>query len=355
MKKVVLFGYGLAGKVFHGPLLQVAPELEVVGILTSNPERQMQATADFPSALVTGDINDLWALDPDLAVVAGANVTHVPLSTEALSRGINVVVDKPITPDAESAQELADLALANNALIFPFQNRRWDSDYLSLKSIVSSGVIGNPHRFESRLQRFRLLPKGGWRDLTTPEAMGGVLYDFAPHLVDQALDLMGPVISVQAFARTLRETPSSDDDLVMVLEHASDRLSYLVGSLVSSIPAPRFELFGNRGAVRIASVDTQEDHLKAGAIPSDSWGIEPSDSLVEIWEVDATGGTPRRTQAMQRGNWPNYYAEISDCLHTGAKPTVSIDQAIQTMRVIDAGRESVASGKSVQLSPPASH
>ena len=355
MKKVVLFGYGLAGKVFHGPLLKVAPELEVVGILTSNPERQMQATADFPSALVTGDINDLWALDPDLAVVAGANVTHVPLSTEALSRGINVVADKPITPDAESAQELADLALANNALIFPFQNRRWDSDYLSLKSIVSSGVIGNPHRFESRLQRFRLLPKGGWRDLTTPEAMGGVLYDFAPHLVDQALDLMGPVISVQAFARTLRETPSSDDDLVMVLEHASDRLSYLVGSLVSSIPAPRFELFGNRGAVRIASVDTQEDHLKAGAIPSDSWGIEPSDSLVEIWEVDATGGTPRRTQAMQRGNWPNYYAEISDCLHTGAKPTVSIDQAIQTMRVIDAGRESVASGKSVQLSPPASH
>ena len=355
MKKVVLFGYGLAGKVFHGPLLRVAPDLEVVGILTSDSERQMQAAADFPSALVTGDIEALWALEPDLAVVAGANVTHVPLSTEALDRGISVVVDKPITPDADSAQKLADLARANSALVFPFQNRRWDSDYLSLKSVVSSGVIGNPHRFESRLQRFRLLPKGGWRDLTTPEAMGGVLYDFAPHLVDQALDLMGPVVSVQAFARTLRETPSSDDDLVMVLEHESGRLSYLVGSLVSSIPAPRFELFGNKGAVRIASVDTQEDHLKAGAIPSDSWGIEPDASVVEIWTVDERGDTKTQSQALQRGSWPSYYAEISDCLHTGAKPTVSIDQAIQTMRVLDAGRESVASGGSIQLSPPASH
>lgn len=355
MKKVVLFGYGLAGKVFHGPLLKVAPGLEVVGILTSDSERQQQARTDFPDVLVTGDLDTLWALDPDLAVVAGANITHVPLSTEALRRGINVVVDKPITPDAASAQDLADLAHANDAMIFPFQNRRWDSDYLSLVSAMSAGSIGMPHRFESRLQRFRLLPKGGWRDLTTPEAMGGVLYDFAPHLVDQALDLMGPVVSVQAFARTLRDTPSSDDDLVLVLEHQSQRISYLVGSLVSSIPAPRFELFGNRGAIRIAATDTQEDHLKAGEMPGDEWGSEPDSAVVEIWSVNDTGDTSRHTEAMARGSWTNYYSEISNCLHTGAAPTVSIDQAIQTMRVLDASRESVALGTSIQLNPPAAH
>lgn len=355
MKKVVLFGYGLAGKVFHGPLLKVAPGLEVVGILTSDSDRQQQARTDFPDAVVTGDLDALWSLNPDLAVVAGANVTHVPLSSQALQRGINVVVDKPITPDAASAQALADLARENKAQIFPFHNRRWDSDYLSLKSVVATGAIGSPHRFESRLQRFRLLPKGGWRDLTTPEAMGGVLYDFAPHLVDQALDLMGPVVSVQAFARTLRDTPSSDDDLVLVLEHESQGLSYLVGSLVSSIPTPRFELFGNRGAIRIASIDTQEDHLKAGEIPGDEWGSEPESAVVEIWSVDAEGDTPRRTEAMARGSWTNYYSEISNCLHTGAAPTVSIDQAIQTMRVLDASRESVALGTSIQLNPPAAH
>lgn len=355
MKKVVIFGYGLAGRVFHGPLLKAAPDLEVIGILTSDSERKQQALLDFPTALVSGDLDQLWALHPDLVIVAGANVTHVPLSMQALSRGINVVVDKPITPDAASAQKLAELARANNAAIFPFHNRRWDSDYATLKSVVSSGVLGEPHRFESRMQRFRLRPKGGWRDLTAPEAMGGVLYDFGPHLVDQALDLMGPVVGVQAFARTLRETPTSDDDLVLVLEHESNRLSYLVGSLVSSIPNPRFELFGTRGAARVTAVDTQEDRLKAGEIPGENWGVESESAVIEVWEVDAGGDTSYRTEHLLSGDWPRYYAEISAALHEGSRPSVSIDQAVQTMRVLDAARESVALGVAIRVNPPASH
>ena len=336
-------------------MIRVTPDLEVVGILTSDPDRQVFAQADFPEALVTGDIDELWALSPDLAIVAGANESHVPLATESLQRGINVVVDKPITPDAQSAQVLAALARDKGLHFFPFRNRRWDSDYLTLKSIVDRGVIGTPHRFESRMQRFRLHPKGGWRDLTTVEAMGGVLYDFAPHLVDQALDLMGAVESVQAFARTLREVPSSDDDLVMILGHTSGALSYLVGSLVSAIPAPRFELFGNRGAARIAQVDTQEDHLKAGVIPGAGWGAEPADSLIELWTVADSGETTATTEPLLRGNWPQYYQEISQSLHFGVPATVTIDQAIQTMRVLDAARESVITGHSVQLTPPATH
>jgi scyllo-inositol 2-dehydrogenase (NADP+) len=355
MKRVVIFGYGLAGKVFHAPLIRVTPDLEVVGILTSDPDRQLSARTDFPDALVTADIDQLWALSPDIAVIAGANESHVPLATESLQRGINVVVDKPITPDAASANVLADLAREKGLTFFPFHNRRWDSDYLTLKAVVDKGIIGVPHRFESRMQRFRLLPKGGWRDLTTPEAMGGVLYDFAPHLVDQALDLMGPVESVQAFARTLREVPSSDDDLVMILGHARGALSYLVGSLVSAIPAPRFELFGNRGAARISQIDTQEDHLKAGEIPGAGWGVEPADSCIELWTVADSGETTATTEPLLRGNWPQYYQEVSQALHYGVPPTVSVDQAIQTMRVLDAARESVISGHSVQLDPPATH
>jgi len=355
MKKVVIFGYGLAGKVFHGPLLKVTPDLEVVGILTSDPTRQDQAKSDFPQAHVTENIDELWALSPDLAIVAGANVTHVPIATAALERGVNVVVDKPIAPDAASAQLLADLAASKGVNVFPFHNRRWDSDYLTLTAVVASGAIGIPHRFESRMQRFRLLPKGGWRDLTESEAMGGVLYDFAPHLVDQALDLMGPVISVHAFARTLRETPSTDDDLVILLDHTSGAISYLVGSLVSAIPEPRFEIFGNRGAARIAAIDTQEDHLKAEEIPGESWGAEPAGSCVDIWISDHTGDVTMSSEPLARGAWPTYYAEISRALHGGEPPTVSIEQAIATMRVLDAARESVIERKSITLADPAGH
>ncbi len=355
MKKVVIFGYGLAGKVFHGSLITAEPGLEVVGILTSNPERQAQAQSDFPNALITGDIEQLWALNPDLAVVAGANVTHVPLATDALNRAINVVIDKPIAADAASVELLAKTASNNGINIFPFQNRRWDSDYLTLLKAVQGGTLGVPHRFESRLQRFRLLSKGGWRDSSAPEDLGGVLYDFAPHVVDQAMDLMGPVTSVHAFARTVRETPVSDDDLVLILAHQSGALSYLVGSLVTAIPESRFELYGDRGAARIKATDTQEDRLKSGEIPGPEWGVEPDSSVIELWVSDDSGDVSYQTLPSERGSWPNYYSEIAAALRGEGAPTVSIDQAIQTMRVMDAARESVTTHTVVHLDPSAGH
>ena len=355
MKKVVIFGYGLAGRVFHGSLIAAEPNLEVVGILTTNPERQAQAQTDFPHALITGDIQQLWSLNPDLAVVAGANVTHVPLATDALNRRINVVIDKPIAADAASVQLLAQAASNNRVHIFPFQNRRWDSDYLTLLKAVQGGTLGALHRFESRLQRFRLLSKGGWRDSSAPEDLGGVLYDFAPHVVDQAMDLMGPVTSVHAFARTVRETPVSDDDLVLILTHESGALSFLVGSLATAIPESRFELYGNRGAARIRATDTQEDRLKGGEIPGPDWGIEPESSVIELWVSNDSGDVNYHTLPSERGSWPNYYSEIAAALRGEGAPTVSIDQAIQTMRVMDAARESAASHTVVELNPPAGH
>jgi predicted dehydrogenase len=355
MKTIVICGYGLAGKIFHGQLIKSVPGFQVIGILTGNDERISQAKADFPEAIVTNDYEILLDLNPDLIVVAGANITHVPQARAALSRGINVVIDKPIASDAQAVIELGALAAANGVAVLPFQNRRWDSDYLALKATVETGLIGTPHRFESRLERFRLLPKGGWRELNDPDVLGGVLYDFAPHVVDQALDLMGPVVSVSAVTRTVRETPVSDDDLMLVLHHTSGGVSYLVGSLAVALPGPRFTLAGTRGALRIDALDTQENHLKLGEIPNANWGVEPAESIVEIWSSDAKGELTQSTAPFSNGNWPEYYREVLAFLTDSTTPTVTIDQAVETMRVIDAARESASTGEVVRLDPPASH
>jgi scyllo-inositol 2-dehydrogenase (NADP+) len=355
MKTIVICGYGLAGKIFHGPLIKAVPGYEVIGILTGNDERILQANTDFPGALVTNDLETLLDLNPDLVVVAGANVTHVPHAQAALSRGINVVIDKPIAVDAQAVIELGELAAANGAAVLPFQNRRWDSDYLTLKAAVETGLIGTPHRFESRLERFRLLPKGGWRELNDPEVLGGVLYDFAPHVVDQALDLMGPVVSVTTHTRTVRETPVSDDDLIILLQHESGGVSYLVGSLAVGLPGPRFTLAGTRGALRITALDTQEDRLKLGEIPGAEWGVEPAASTIEIWSSDAQGELTHSTLPFSTGNWPEYYREVLAFLTDSTTPTVTLNQAVGTMQVMDAARESATTGEVVRLDPPASH
>jgi len=355
MKTVVICGYGLAGRIFHGQLIKSVPGFEVVGILTGNDERTLQAHTDFPNALVTNNFETLLDLNPDLVVVAGANATHVPQARAALSRGINVVIDKPIAVDAPTVVELGVLATANGAAVLPFQNRRWDSDYLTLKAAVDSGVIGSPHRFESRFERFRLLPKGGWRELSDPEVLGGVLYDFAPHLVDQALDLMGPVVSVIAHARTVCETPVSDDDLILMLHHQSGGISYLAGSLAVALPEPRFTLAGAKGALRVKALDTQEDHLKRGEIPTNGWGVEPSGSIIEIWVSDSKGDITASILPFKTGNWPEHYREVLAFLIESATPTVTLDQAVATMRVMDAARVSALTGEVVRLEPPASH
>jgi predicted dehydrogenase len=191
--------------------------------------------------------------------------------------------------------------------------------------------------------------------LNDPEALGGVLYDFAPHLVDQALDLMGPVVSVNAHARTVREIPVSDDDLLIMLQHESGGISYLVGSLATALPGPRFTLAGTTGALRINDVDTQEKHLKLGVIPGDGWGVESDESLVEIWSSDAAGELTHSTLPCETGNWPEYYREVLAFLTESVLPTVTLDQAVATTRVIDAARISVANGEVVRLEPPASH
>lgn len=200
--RVGLIGYGLAGSVFHAPLIAATEGLALDTVVTSNPERQEQARAEFPDVRVAATPDDLLARadELDLVVIASPNKTHVPLATAALKAGLPVVVDKPVAGTAAEARELAALAEERGLLLSVFQNRRWDNDFLTLRKLLAEGELGDVWRFESRFERWRPLPKGGWRESGDPAEIGGLLYDLGSHLVDQALVLFGPVVSVYAEA-----------------------------------------------------------------------------------------------------------------------------------------------------------
>lgn len=229
---VLLLGYGLAGRVFHAPLIAATQGLQIRAVVTGNPERQAQAAADLPEARIIADpevaLDDLTGID--LVVIAGANRTHLPQALTAIAKHRHVVIDKPIAGSADEARRIADAAAGAGVTVHAFQNRRWDSDFLTIREIASSGVIGKLHRFESRIERMRITPRGNWRESPDPADLGGVLLDFGAHLVDQALMLMGPVISVDARARSIRDPEASDDDMTIVLEHLSGATTTLVGS-----------------------------------------------------------------------------------------------------------------------------
>ena len=350
--RVVLLGYGLAGRVFHAPLIAVEPGLEVAAVVTSDPQRRSQALADIPGVEVLASADDAWdrAGAYDLAVIATANSAHVPQATAALESGLHVVVDKPLAGTAAEARSLIDLAQSRDRQLHVFQNRRWDSEILTARQVIDEGRVGTPHRLESRFERWRPTPKGGWREDGPVEDLPGLLYDLGAHLVDQALHLLGPVVRVFASVRAVRPGLLTDDDTQVLLEHASGAVSILSVSSASAFVEPRLRLLGTGGGLRIESLDTQEDALREGRSPLDSgWGTEADDALI------VTGTAPAQPYPRVPGNWPAYYRAVALSLRGEGLPPVDPRDVVENLRVIEAARDSALAGQAVVLDPPAAH
>lgn len=353
---VILLGYGLAGKVFHGPLIKATDGLRIDAVVTNNAERIEQVRQDFPRAKIypTTDAALSECTDSSVVVVANANRAHVTDATKAMDSGRHVVVDKPLAGSEAEALLLAKTASARDVQLHTFQNRRWDSDFLTLLSFKKTGELGTLHRFESRFERLRTIPKGNWRELAAPEELGGVLLDFGAHLVDQALELLGPVTCVDAYARSIRQSDGADDDMQIFLTHANGAVSLLIGSQVSAFPDPRFMLLGSHGAIRIAQGDSQESLLRAGAIPNaGDWGTETITAEVSIGHADGTMSS--RHLPLSRGLWPDFYAAVRDSILHNAPAPVPLNDVIANLRVLDAARTSASTSQRVHLDSAASH
>jgi scyllo-inositol 2-dehydrogenase (NADP+) len=354
---VVLVGFGLAGRVFHGPLVETTPGLRLDAIVTGNPERRQQAAEAHPGAVIYDTPDQAWANGHDLAVICTANVTHVAYAAAALGNGLHVVLDKPIAPTASQAQGLADLAADRGRLLVPFQNRRWDSDFLTAQRVAHDGTIGRVHRFESRIERMRVLPKPGWRSSPEPADMGGMLYDLGAHLVDQALRLMGPVVSVAASVRTVRDGNHSDDDVVLLLEHQSGAVSHLVASQSGAFEAPRMTLYGTLGGLRIAAADSQEAALASGRrpVPDEAWGQEPTESAAVLRQYSDTNELTESRVTLDRGDWPAFYRGVATAVRGEGVAPVLVSDVVADLRVLVAARESGLRHSVVVLDPPAGH
>jgi predicted dehydrogenase len=331
--RVGVIGYGLAGAVFHAPLIASTPGLRLAAIVTRDPARSTQALVDYPGALIVPDSAALWEMagELDLVVVASPNRTHAPLAHAALEAGLDVVVDKPMATSAAEARALADEAKRRGRMLTVFQNRRWDGDFLTLRRLIAEGVLGEVVRFESRIDRWRPVPKPGWKQSSDPGDAGGLLFDLGAHLIDQALLLFGPVESVYAELDRRRSQSEVDDDTFVALTHASGVRSHLWMSIVAAQPGARLRVMGTRGAYVKHAGDPQEEMLKGGLTPLDpGWGEEPE----ERWGTVGAGEEVRRVRT-EPGAYQEFYAGVVAALRDGAPPPVDPMDAVATLEVIE--------------------
>jgi scyllo-inositol 2-dehydrogenase (NADP+) len=334
---VAIIGYGLAGRVFHAPLIAATPGLQLTSIVTSNPQRRAEAAERYPGIRTPADPAELWSSgDHDLVVVATPTDSHINLAKAAIDRGIPVVVDKPLAVTADDADRLVARARDAGVLLTVFQNRRWDSDHLTLTRLIDEGRLGHVIRYESRFERWRPEPRGAWRESATPEQGGGQLLDLGSHLVDQALTLFGAATHVYAEIDGRRGLPT-DDDVFIALRHASGTISHLRASALTGAPGPRLRVLGTEAAFVLSRLDSQEERLREGERPDtvSDWGAEPEAHRGRLVSGDASVPVPG-----ERGDWPRFYALLATALREGGPPPVDPADAVATLRVLEQARRS---------------
>jgi predicted dehydrogenase len=219
-------------------------------------------------------------------------------------------------------------------MVSAFQNRRWDGDFLTLRKLLDANELGRVHRFESRFERWRPRLGDGWRERTPPEEGGGLLLDLGSHLVDQAVQLFGPVRELYAEVEARREGAVADDDVFLALDHESGVHSHLWATVLAADPGPRFRVPGDGAAFVKHGLDVQEEQLRTGRAPTDpGWGEEPR----ERWGRVVTGDEQREVPT-EPGSYPSFYSGVAASLNDGAPPPVDPRDAVAVLELLDEAR-----------------
>ncbi len=337
---VAVIGYGLAGKVFHSPLVLAVEGLRLRAVVSSNPEK---VHADLPGMTVIPTFEEAIANpEIDLIVIATPNPTHFDFARRALEAGKHVVVDKPFTLTVAEAESLAALARDRGRILSVFQSRRWDADFLTLRRLLASGELGEIVHVESHYDRYRPVVQTRWKEQDGPGS--GIWFDLGSHLSDQALQLFGPPEAVFADLAMQRQGAQTVDYFHVILRYPRLRVILHGANLVAE-PTRRFDIHGTRASYIKAGMDVQEEQVRRGVRPGDpAWGVDPLEGTVFEW---SGGKLQTRSIPNEVGRYPDFYCGVRDAIAgTGPNP-VPAEDGVLVMRVLEAGCRSVAERREI--------
>ena len=325
MLNVGLIGFGFSGKVFHAPVIRAVDGLRLTTIV------QRHGTPDprYSDVEVVRSVEELLTRTIDLVVIATPNTSHHPIAQQCLLAGRHVVIDKPFTTTLREAAELVQLGAVKRRVLSAYQNRRYVGDFVTLRNLLSEGVLGRVTLFESHFDRFRPeLRPGAWREQAQPGS--GIWFDLGPHLLDQALVLFGTPQAVSADIRVEREGAAADDAFDVTLHYPGMR-ALLRASMLALSPGPTFAVHGTKGSFVKYGLDPQEAALKSGRTPDEShWDSEPPEMYGRLTTPEGT-----RTAPTILSSFTQYYENIRDTILGKTQPAVTPEQVLNVMRGLE--------------------
>lgn len=348
--RTAIIGYGLSGRVFHAPFIDVVEGYDLTKISTSRPESIAMIEERYPVTAVVPDGKSIID-DPeiDLVIVTSPNTDHFRWSREALLAGKHVVVEKPFTVNVEEADELIEIAQRQQKILTVYHNRRFTSDTRTVKKLLESGLLGDIVDYESHFDRYRINPRpnGAWREQSLPGS--GIFYDLGSHLIDQALWFFGMPQAVTAEINNQRSWALTDDHFDLRLHYATFTAT-LKSGMICRIPGPTYMLHGTNGSFVKYGLDIQEATLDGGAIPQGKdWGKEPE----SIWgSIDAEykGVKIKGKLESEQGDYRDYFINLRDAINGKEEIAVKPEEARNVMRIIEIAFQSSREKRTIALS-----
>jgi len=326
-----IIGYGFSGSVFHAPFIQKHPRFNLHSIVTSGN----RAGTVYPNTQIVRDINRVTDNpEIDLVVICTPHFLHTGQAELAIDAGKHVIIEKPVALNSAGFIRIMEKAAKKGKLIFPFHNRRWDGDFLTVKKILAEGHLGEIVSFESRFDRYTpVLNRAEWRYLN--EDGGGTLFDLGTHLIDQSLCLFGKPTSVFCLLYNQRERSKANDSFDLKLIYPRHTAS-LRASVFTREPGPRFEVHGTYGSYVKYFFDRQEESLKRGIIPDNkNFGLEPR-KCFGILHTEKGTDKQKIKYPTQRGNYMGFWDDVAATL-LGKKPQeVTPESALLNLNIIEA-------------------
>ena len=332
--KTALLSYGMSGEVFHSPLLEAHNGFEIASVWQRNPNKPVS----HPHRVVNNLKEILNDASIELVVVNTPNDTHFNYAADALEAGKHVIVEKPFTVTTKEANDLIALAKNQNRLLTVFQNRRWDGDFLTVRKVIDSKILGQLVECEIHYDRFRnYIEADTWKEEAKPGT--GILYNLGSHLLDQAMVLFGMPHYVDAREGVQRPGGKVDDFFDIRMEY-DGFFTILKSSYLVREQGPRFIIHGTEGSFLKSGIDPQEQALKDKEIPgSPGWGSE----AVEWWgKINTTieGNHVEGPYETVPGNYLAFYDNVYGALREGKPLAVRAEESRNVIQLIEACQES---------------
>lgn len=340
-----LCSFGMSGWVFHAPFLNVHPGFNFYGVWERTKNL---AEEKYPGAKTFRSLEEMLAdKNIKLVIVNTPSVTHYEYAKQTIWAGKHCIVEKPFTATVAQAKELIDLAKTNNVKLSVYQNRRYDSDYKTVKKVLDENLLGEI--VEANIHYDRFVPELSYKaHKETPTPAVGCLYDLGSHLIDQALQLFGIPLAVFADITINRPGSKVDDYFDLKLFYPSYRV-ILKSSYYVRESMPGYQIHGKKGSFIKHKTDVQETDLQAGKIPGgDDWGIEPP-SQQGLLHTEKDGKVIKEFIPSIQGNYEEYYDGMYNAIRNNAEVPVSSEEGMQVIKVIEAAMTSNKEKRVIEL------